>query len=210
MPRALRIQDAGYIHHVVCKGNAGQSLFESPKDFNAYLNFIEESRKQYPIKIYNFVLMNDHIHMLVEPLEEGSLSRFMEYLSKSYAKYFNKARNRFGHVFQGRFKSFIVQEDKYFFPCMRYIDLEPVKRNISKDPSDYLWGAYNFLALGKASKIKLDVHELYKNLGNSIKERQISYRALVLNSQGDDLNLLERKAGILGETDFKNEIKSKN
>jgi len=209
MPRAPRLQDAGYVHHVICRGNDRQILFKSSKDYNTYIALLESSRKLFPVKIYNYILMENHIHLLLEPKEDGSLSKFMEFVSKGYAKYFNKEYDRVGHVFQGRFKSFIVQEDRYFFACMRYIDLNPVKANIVTDPEKCEWSGYSMLALGKVSKLKLDFHGLYDDLGSSAIERQISYKALVLNSQEDELNLFDRRAGILGDTEFKNVVKSK-
>ena len=86
--------------------------------------------------------------MLVEPTQEGSLSKFMEYVSKGYAKYFNKKYNRSGHLFQGRFKSFIIQTERYYFACSRCIDLSPVKEHVVSDPKKYSYSGYSSLAAG--------------------------------------------------------------
>jgi len=185
MPRAPRYQQAGLLHHVVCRGNDKQVIFKSPKDYITYLDLLEEARKLFPLKVYNYVLMDNHIHLLVEPTEKGSLSKVMEYVSKAYAKYFNKMHLHSGHVFQGRFKSFLIQEERYFFACTRYIDLNPVKANIVNDPKQYKWSAYGYLIGAKEPKIKLDQHDLYQELGKTIQERQIAYRALVISSQED-------------------------
>lgn len=208
MPRPLRIQDAGYVHHVICRGNDRQIIFKSDSDFLAYIDLVEKSRKLYPIHIYNYCLMDNHLHLLVEPKEEKSLSKFMEDVSKAYAKYFNEKYDHVGHVFQGRFKSFLVQEERYFFVCSRYIDLNPVNALMVTNPIDYKWSGYRLLAAGEESALRLDQHELYINLESNTQERQIAYKALVHNYQGEELNLLEKRAGVLGDTIFKDKLKN--
>lgn len=209
MPRPFRIQDAGYVHHVICRGNDRQVLFKTTHDFLKYFDLIQEAKKLYPIEIYNFALMDNHIHLLLEPTTEGNLSKFMEHISKNYAKYFNKSYNHTGHVFQGRFKSFLVQEERYFLACSRYIDLNPVRANIVSDPKDYAWSGYNFVGQGREVGIKLDLHELYLRLGANSQERQIAYRALVLNTYGEELNLLDRRVCVLGSKEFKSALKAR-
>ena len=207
MPRALRIQDAGYIHHVVCRGNDRQVIFKTPKDFQEYLRLLEEARRNYPLNVYNYVLMDNHVHLLVEPTSDGSLSKVMETVSKAYAKYFNKIYGRVGHVFQGRFKSFLVQQERYFFACSRYVDMNPVKAQIVADPKDYPWSGHNVLAYGGNAAISINLHSLYNSLGVTPHERQISYRVLVKSYQGEDLDLLDRRAGVLGDKEFKSRLK---
>jgi len=209
MPRPYRIQDAGYLHHVICRGNDRQTLFKTSKDFRAYLDFLEHARKIYPLKVYNYCLMDNHVHLLLEPTEEGSLSKVMESVSKNYAKYFNKKYGHVGHAFQGRFKSFIVQRERYFFACSRYIDLNPVKAAMVKDPREYPWSGFSTLAYGKSGFIRLDVINLYRGLGVNARERQIAYKALVLNYQGEDLNLLDKRAGALGDREFKRTFRNR-
>jgi putative transposase len=208
MPRPPRIQDSGYVHHVISIGNDRQNLFSSPQDFSKYIDLIQQARLLHPVLIYNFVLMDNHVHLLLEPTQDGSLSKFMEFVSKGYAKYFNKTYGREGHVFQGRFKSFLIQEQKYFFACSRYIDLNPVKVGKAADPKDYLWSGYKALGWGGAVQLKLDRHVLYSNLGVSDGERQIVYRALVNNTPTEEIDLMEKRAGILGDREFKDKVKS--
>lgn len=209
MPRPIRLQDAGFVHHVVCRGNDRQTLFNSPQDFLRYFEFIDEARRIYPCKIYNYVLMSNHVHLLIEPCQEGALSRFMEHVSKSYAKYFNKKYGHEGHVFQGRFKSFIVQSERYLFACSRYIDLNPVKAQMVETPGEYAWSGHAALAQGQKNALKLDWHPIYEQLGKNELERQIAYRALVNNMQGSELDLLNQRVSILGDKDFKKEIRNK-
>src|SRR3989338_7589814 len=207
MPRSLRIQEAGYVHHVIARGNNGQTLFNFQQDYRVYVDLFEKARQLYPVKVYNFALMHNHVHFLVEPVDDGNLSKLMETVTKAYAKYFNKSYNHSGHVFQGRFKSFLVQEEKYFFTCSRYIDLNPVKARAATNPKIYSWSGYKYLAHGEEACIKVEDHELYTNMGSNPAERQIAYRAFVQMYQGEEIDLLERKAGVLGDKEFKKQIK---
>ncbi len=207
MPRSLRIQTAGYLHHVVCRGNDQLVLFKSTEDSHKYIDLLESARKTYPLRIYNYCLIDSSIHLLLKPEEDGNLSKVMEEVSKGYAKYFNKKYNRTGHVFQGRFKSFLVQDDRYYFACSRYIDLNPVNAGVIDDPKKYAWSGYSALAGNSKPEVKLDRHPLYTQLGETDLERQIAYRTLVHNHQGDDLDLLNKRAGVLGDSAFKKKFK---
>ena len=204
MPRALRIHEAGFVHHVICRGNDRQNIFHHPQDFQSYQEFLDESRKLYPVKIYNFCLMTNHLHMLIEPRQEGHLSKFMEHLGKAYAKYFNREYNRVGHVFQGRFRSLLVQVERYFFMCSRYIDLNPVKAGVVKEPKEYAYSGYKYLGMGREPVIAVDEHELYRGLGKNSVERQIAYRGFVMMPQTQaEVRLIEHRRGhILGDDDF--------
>lgn len=207
MPRAPRCQEAGYLHHVVCRGNDRQNIFRDRSDFLQYIHFLEKARKLYPLAVYNFVLMDNHIHLLVEPLAEGNLSKVMEETSKAYAKYFNKKYNKTGHLFQGRFKSFLIQQERYFFCCSRYIDLNPVKAGKAKKPEDYPWSGYAQLCHGKKLPLTLNFHELYKELGKTEQERRIGYRVIVQTAMGEELDLMKRNAGVLGDREFKKKVR---
>jgi putative transposase len=209
MPRAIRVQDAGYLHHIVSKGNNSQSLFKDDSDYKFYLNLLENARKNFPVQIYNYVLLNNTIHLTIEPLQQGNLSKFMEMVSKNYARYFNKKYNQTGHVFQGRFKSFLLQSEKYFFTSCNYINSVTQKAALEAGQKSYKWSAFSYLAHGKSSDIKIDLHELYTNLGGNDYERQIVFKALIKNYQGETIDFLNRRADVLGDRDFKNEVKKK-
>ena len=122
---------------------------------------------------------------------------------------FNKKYHRTGHVFEGRFKSYVVQTEKYFFSCSRYIDLNPVKAHLQKDPKDYRWSGYSSLASGQASAIKLDKHDLYLSLGKQDSERQVAYRALVHYYPGEEIDLMNLRGNVIGDKSFKHSIHSK-
>ena len=208
MPRAHRLLKAGYLHHIIAKGNNRHPLFKSAADFTKYIDLILEARKQYPIKIYNYCLMDHYVHFLMEPQRDNSLPKLLQHVARSYAWYYNQKQKHAGHVFEGRYKSFLVQKERYFFSCSRYIDLNPVQSGLAGDPSQYPWSGYATLAFGNEGLIQLDFHELYMNLGESAQERQAGYRALVFNHNDDDLNLINRRSVVLGDRTFKAKYKS--
>ena len=207
MPRAQRLNQAGVMHHVISRGNANQVLFRDEDDYFKYLSLLGEGIRQHPLFLYNYVLLPSYLHLLVETKQDGALSKTMEMVTREYAKYFNIKYNSMGHVFLGRFKSFVVQAGEYYFGCSKYIDLNPVREGLVKEPKDYRWSGYRQLALGERGEIILDEHELYRALGAGLKERQLVYRTLVQQNFGAKLHLDDRKSGILGSREFKRMVK---
>lgn len=208
MPRANRITQAGVLHHVISRGNANQEIFRDIDDYKKYLSLLREATAAYPLKVYNYALLKSTIHLLVEPQQDNALSKAMESVTREYAKHFNQKYNSIGHVFAGRFKSFAVQPDQYFMACSRYIDLIPTKHELVKEVKDYSFSGYTQLALGNPGNYPVDQHELYKSLGSTDTERQLVYRTLVSQYLGIELDLENRKSGILGSKEFKQLVKS--
>lgn len=208
MPRANRITQAGVLHHVLSRGNANQAIFRDTDDYRKYLSLLKEATAAHPLHIYNYALLKSTIHLLVEPQKDNALSKAMESVTREYAKYFNQKYDSIGHVFAGRFKSFAVQPDQFFMACSRYIDLTPIKHELVKEAKDYEFSGYGELALGKAGDYGIDQHALYKALGSTDGERQLVYRTLVNQYLGVELDLENRKSGILGSKEFKQLVKT--
>ncbi|MCB9721214.1 MAG: transposase [Candidatus Omnitrophica bacterium] len=208
MPRANRITQAGVLHHVISRGNANQAIFRDLDDYKKYLSLLKEAAAAHPIAVYNYALLKSTIHLLVEPLQDNALSKAMESVTREYAKYFNQKYNSIGHVFAGRFKSFAIQPDQFFMACSRYIDLIPTKHELVKEAKDYSFSGYAQLALGNRGDYPVDQHELYKALGSTDAERQLVYRTLVNQYLGVELDLENRKSGILGSREYKQLVKS--
>lgn len=208
MPRASRITQAGVLHHVISRGNANQDLFRDQDDSKKYLALLKDAIALFPLHVYNYALVKNTVHLLVEPKQEGALSKAMESVTREYAKYFNQKYNSIGHVFAGRFKSFAVQPDQFFLACSRYIDLNPVKHELVKEAKDYNFSGYGVLAFGHDGEFAVDQHELYKALGGTDNERQLVYRSLVHQYLGAELDLENRKSGVLGSKEFKVAVKS--
>jgi putative transposase len=208
MPRAARLQKAGYLHHVVCRGN-GAGIFKSEPDMEHFVKLLTDARAAYPVRIYNFSLTRDFIHFLMEPQKDRSIALLIQKITRAYARYFNRKYQHQGRVFDGRYKSFLVQPEKFFFSCSRHIDMSAVKQNISANPAEYAWSGFGRLALGKEAVIEMDDHPIYSGLGDTVAERRAAYRALVLNTNGKDLNLENRRAHVLGDVTFKMDHKGK-
>ena len=207
MPRANRITQPGVLHYVISRGNANMEIFRDGEDYKKYLSLLKEATTQYPCQVYNYAILKSMVQLLVEPTQEGALSKAMEMATREYAKYFNQKYNSIGHVFAGRFKSFAIQPDQFFLATSRYIDLSPTRHELVKETKDYDYCGYAQLAYGQAGEFTCDQHELYKSLGATDQERQLVYRSLVHQYLGQELDLENRKSGVLGTKEFKAAIK---
>ena len=128
--------------------------------------------------------MTNHVHLLVTPITDSSLSQLMQYLGRLYVRHFNYTYTRSGTLFEGRFRSCVVQESRYLLTCLRYIELNPVRAGLVKDPAEYRWSSYRVHALGVHARL-WSPHDLYLALGESNRQRQDAWRKLV----GEVLNI---------------------
>ena len=141
MARPLRIEFEGAFYHVINRGNAGENLFVGKHDRERFYALLEKAVERYGIKIHTCCLMSNHYHLLVET-PQANLSRAIKWINVSYAAYFNRRRNRRGHLFQGRFKSILVQADTYLKHLSRYIHLNPLRARMVEDLKAYAWSSY--------------------------------------------------------------------
>ena len=150
MTRPLRIQFPGAVYHVMNRGNEKNDIFSDDEDQSRFLKILSQSAKTYNVKVYCFVLMKNHFHLLVEtPL--GNLSEFMRHFNISYTSHYNRRHDRVGHLYQGRYKSILVQKDSYLTMVSKYIHLNPAKtvamESLNPDQRlQYLW-AYKWSSL---------------------------------------------------------------
>jgi len=141
MSRVRRLTYAGAYYHVINRGINGIEIFHTPKDFNYYLKRVKKYSKEYGVDILAFALMPNHIHLLIHTPKD-TLSRMMKSLNTSYVVYFNKKYDRNGPLFQGRFKSIIVDKDAYLLEVTRYIHLQALRAGIIQNLGDYPWTSY--------------------------------------------------------------------
>lgn len=141
MPRTARVQFEGATYHILNRGNNRESIFINEADYLLYLQLLERYCEEFNVLLYAYVLMPNHLHLLLET-PSGSIVDFMRSLNTCYTMRFNRKNGRIGHVFQGRYKSFIVDKDNYLLELSRYIHLNPVRAGIVKDPKDYRWSSY--------------------------------------------------------------------
>jgi len=141
MARPLRIEFPGAFYHVINRGNAGEKIFINDRDKETFLGYLEKAASRYDISIHTYCLMTNHYHLLVET-PHPNLSQAIKWVNVSYATYFNRKWKRQGHLFQGRFKSIIVDADEYLKPLSRYIHLNPIRAGMVEKLFSYRWSSY--------------------------------------------------------------------
>lgn len=160
MARLPRICPPGIPQHIIQRGNNRQVCFASEEDFAAYAHWLEQYSREYQVAIHAWVFMTNHVHLLVTPEREDSVSRMMQTLGRHYVRYFNYSYKRSGTLWEGRFKSCLVEEENYLLICQRYIELNPVRAGMVGSPADYSWSSYRANGLSKPAKL-LTPHHIY-------------------------------------------------
>ncbi len=208
MPRAPRIWFPGAVYHVIQRGNDQHDIFREDKDRIWFLKTVRESKKEMGFKIYLYVLMANHYHITIEA-SQNHISEIMHYINSTYALRFNKKYARTGHLFQGRFKSILVDKDSYLLELSRYIHLNPVKAGIVGRPEDYIWSSYRLYLYPESEFSHLVDTELVLSwFGDDFQDRRSRYRDFVAekltNTAGgeDWLKLHIRKQRFLGDNTF--------
>jgi putative transposase len=191
MPRTARIAPQDFVYHVLTRGNNRQAIFKEDEDYLKYLEIINKYKEKYKFRLYHYVLMTNHVHLVIEPTEKGGeLSQIMKGINLSYAQYYKGKYKHIGHFWQDRYKSIIISKDEYLLACGSYVELNPVRAGIVKEPKDYLWSSYRFNAYGKSSNI-IDEHIIYEGLSSDESLRR-EYRKFVRE-------MLEKKKAMRGE-----------
>jgi len=209
MARLRRIAPLGVPQHIIQRGNNRQVCFVCDQDMAIYANLLDEYSQKFSVAIHAWVFMTNHIHLLVTPYEEGGVSSMMQAVGRRYVRRFNRDYQRSGTLWEGRFKSCLVQSETYLLQCQRYIELNPVRAGMVSDPAEYIWSSYQCHALGKAIKM-ISPHAEYLALGNTGQERLVAYRSLfssnVDNALINDIRLAVNKGMAFGSERFKDEI----
>ena len=177
MSRLTRVAPVGVPQHIIQRGNNRQVCFASGEDMAAYVSWLKEYARKYQVAIHAWVLMTNHIHLLVTPHSEGAISQMMQAVGRQYVRYFNSSYQRSGTLWEGRYKSSLVETEGYLLEVYRYIELNPVRANMVISPADYSWSSYQCNALGKQSEL-LTPHERYLALGKNRSMRLTHYQAL--------------------------------
>lgn len=210
MPRRARFCPAGYPTHIIQRGNNRNAIFACDADMGSYAHWLLEAADRFAVAIHGWVFMTNHVHLLATPSCNNSLSRLMQYLGRLYVRHFNHAYSRSGTLFEGRFKTCIVQQDRYLLTCLRYIELNPVRAGMVRDPGDYRWSSYRAHAFGLSAKL-WSPHALYLGLGSHGYERQRAWRELI--NQTLDVEVLSKirhcaNTGLtLGTEDFREQVR---
>jgi putative transposase len=212
MARLPRLSVPGYPHHVIQRGNNRQPIFSTAADYRLLLDLIDENAKKFDVAIHAYVLMSNHFHLLVTPQTQDGLPQMMQAVGRRYVRYFNDIQGRTGTLWEGRYKSTLIQTDRYLMTCMAYIDLNPVRAGMVAQTRDYLWSSHGHY-IGQKVDHLITPHSLYWDLGNTPFAREAAYAELVNAGVSTDQQQALTKATLsgwaLGEADFVNELQKK-
>lgn len=204
MARTARLAIAGYPHHVIQRGNDRQAVFREDEDRRRYLSMLGEGLKEQAVVLHAYVLMDNHVHLLLTPGDGAALSRLMQRLGTWYAGWFNHRHGRTGALWEGRFRSSPIDSDAYLLACMRYIERNPVRAGMVQQAEDYPWSSARH-HLGLEVNPLVTDHGLFWALGNTPFEREAAYRRLVQEPPPDESVRFGRLLGLgkpLGDAPF--------
>jgi len=209
MARLPRIVVPGQALHIVQRGNNRQPCFFADDDYRYYLDCLTEAAARYGGQVHAYVLMTNHVHLLLTPQSPETPSMLLQSIGRRYVRYVNQLYRRSGTLWEGRYKSALIDSDRYLLTCSRYIELNPVRARMVGHPGDYPWSSYRSNT-GEAETPLISPHPLYLALGRSPAARCLAYRALFerhIDSQ-DLLAIREAtEAGVVLGTDrFKEQI----
>ncbi len=189
MPRQVRVWIPELPLHVIQRGNDKRACFRESRDFRVYLALLDELSPLHGCEVHAYVLMTNHVHLLLTPARADSLSMLMKNLGQRFVQYVNRKYERSGALFEGRFRSCIVDSDGYLLACYRYIEMNPVRAGMVDRPGDYPWSSYRTNAEGAPSDFIVP-HPLYLGLAPKSDERLSRYRSLFE---------VEENPGLLGQ-----------
>jgi putative transposase len=211
MPRKPRVSLAGVAEHVIQRGNNRQAIFACEDDMKAYVTWLKQYSKKYNVDIHAWVLMTNHVHILCSPSTHSAISQMMQSLGRMYVMYFNRAYKRSGTLWEGRYRSCLVQSEKYLLELYRYIELNPVRAAMVQEPSEYSWSSYQCNALGKQSDL-ITAHPIYLAISVDVNTRLTNYRALftqhVKATLIEDIRQATNKGLALGNEQFTSKVEA--
>lgn len=178
MPRRARFTIENGIYHILSRGNNRQVIFHDEKDFKQFLSLVKYYKRRYGLKIYHYKLMSNHFHAIIESETGKKLSDALKSIKLLYAQYYRKKYGGTGHLWEERFKNFIIESGRYLLECGRYIELNAVRAGMVSKPEDYKWSSYTVYALGKNDGIT-DLSPEYLGLGDTAEQRRRLYRDFV-------------------------------
>ena len=205
MARLPRLTLPGFPHHVIQRGNNRQAIFQAVSDYQTLLGLLVENAIKFDVQIHAYVLMSNHFHLLVTPQTDDGLPHLMQAVGRSYVRYFNGAQKRSGTLWEGRYKSTLIQTDRYLLACMAYIDLNPVRAGLLAQAGDYPWSSFGHYTGQRLDKF-ITPHPLVWELGNTPFAREAAYAELVQagigSVQQQALTDSAQRGWALGEPDF--------
>ena len=178
MPTTRRLICDDSIYHVVQRGNNGQGVFRDDEDYEKFLSLMRWYIKKFAFALYHYCLMPTHIHLLLKVLKKETLAKIMQGLLQSYRFYYRKKYSYLGYLYQGRYRSKIIENDEYLLECGRYIERNPVRARLVESAEQYKWSSGIFYIAGLKNDIVTE-DPLYSSFGKNIQERRRFYKDYV-------------------------------
>ncbi len=197
--------------HVLARGVDRQEVFFKRKDRELYMTSLGEAAEKHGCAVHAYVLMTNHIHLLMTPQQENSIPLVMQAMGRLYVQRLNKLYERTGTLWEGRYKASLVQDSRYLLTCQRYIELNPVRAGIVKVPAGYPWSSFACNALGKRDSL-VTPHPIYQQLDDGPASRQRAYRKLfsdILSPRElSEMRQTTNACLVIGDNDFKDRMEN--
>ncbi len=211
MARLPRYAMPGQAYHVIQRGNNRGPVFLREGDYSFYRGCLKDACSKHGCSVHAFVLMTNHVHLLLTPDNAASIPRTMQSIGRRYVQHVNRTYSRTGTLWEGRYRATLIDSEAYLLTCYRYIELNPVRAGLAKAPGDYRWSSYQTHAFGKADALVRD-HALYLALGDTSSTRQKAYVSLFPEHiESATLHLIRQstnKAWALGSETFKARVET--
>lgn len=212
MARLPRLSLLGYPHHVIQRGNNRQAIFSSAADYQVLLGLIDENAKKFGVAVHAYVLMGNHFHLLATPESTEALPKMMQAVGRRYVRYFNDSQGRSGTLWEGRYRSTVIQTESYLLACMAYIDLNPVRAGLVAEARDYPWSSHGHYVGIRSDKL-VTPPPLFWALGNTPFAREAAYADLVQAGVSEQQQLALTQSVLsgwaLGDADFVADLQKK-
>ncbi|MFC1621152.1 transposase [Candidatus Omnitrophota bacterium] len=194
MPRIKRLVSDGSVLHIVQRGNNKQAVFRDEEDFKKFLSIIRKYIAKFKVEIYHYCLMRNHIHILMKIFEKKTLAKIMQGMLQSYHFYYKRKYGYIGYLYQGRYRSELITDDSYLSECGRYIERNPVRARMVKNPDEYKYSSCKHYISGHKDGV-ITENPLYESFGKTIKTRRSVYKEYVSMSRPYE-QILDKQFGI--------------
>lgn len=200
MPRKRRFMPVDSALHIMCRGNNRQNIFNSDSDKLYYWRLLNELKEENNVDIFHYCLMDNHVHLIVWLTFASKLPKFMKQLNLSYYSYYKKVYGYWGHIWQGRYRSNVIETEVYLMHCGKYIELNPVRAGIIRLPEEYVFSSYRHYACGQPDSVISD-SPVFLGLADNALGRRERYVEFVVDSSIINSNRLASQA-FIGSKDF--------
>ncbi len=210
--RLPRLSVANVPQHVIVRGNKGESVFKRAHDCKSYLIFLQDAAEKYQSSVHAYILMANHIHLLISSQQDDGVSRTIQALARHYVPYFNQRYERSGALFNARYRSALVEQGRSVLEVYRYIEDNPVRSRLCEEPSQYQWSSFHANALGVADPVIAPAPE-YLNLGDCDERRKEHYLSFFDREQdSEQLNIIRKQTNrsqVIGSETFREIIEKR-